>query len=53
MAKKLPPNLGLMLLAVWLTISGLTTLVNFHFEGLGPMMAVLAIVSGVLIIIQR
>lgn len=53
MRRNVPPNLGLKLLAVWLIISGLTALVNLHFAGLPVIMAVLAIVAGVLIVMER
>ena len=53
MRRKIPPHMGLKLLAVWLVLSGLTTLVDLHFEGLGLIMGVLAIVAGVLIVIER
>ncbi len=46
-------NLGLLLLGIWLTIHGLTQVVNFSFSGLGTVMAILAIVAGVLIIVGR
>ncbi len=46
-------NLGLLLLGIWLIIHGLTQVVNFHFEGLGMVMAILAIVAGALIVVGR
>ncbi len=46
-------NLGMLLLAIWLIISGLVPLLNLSFEGLGTLMAVLALVAGALILIGR
>lgn len=46
-------NLGLLLLGIWLVVHGLVQVVNFSFSGLGTVMAILAIVSGVLIILGR
>jgi len=46
-------NLGMLLLAAWLIITGLVPLFNFSFSGLGTVMAILAIASGVLIIVGR
>ena len=46
-------NIGLMLLAVWLILTGIVPLLNFSFTGLGAVMAVLAIAAGVLIAVGR
>lgn len=46
-------NLGMLLLAIWLIISGLVPLLNLSFEGLGTLLAVLAVAAGVLILIGR
>ena len=50
---KLTKNIGMLLLAVWLILTGLISLLNFSFNGLGILMAGLAIASGVMIIIGR
>jgi len=50
---KLTRNLGMVLLAVWLIMTGVIPLINLSFAGLGAVMAGLAIASGVLIIIGR
>jgi hypothetical protein len=50
---KITRNLGMLLLAVWLIITGLVPLFNFSFSGLGTVMAILAIASGVLIVLGR
>jgi len=53
MNRRIPPNLGLKLMATWLIISGIIPLVNLQFAGLGVIMSILAVVAGVLIIIER
>ena len=50
---KLTTNIGMLLLAAWLILTGLIPLLNFSFTGLGAVMAVLAIASGVLIVVGR
>ena len=44
-------NLGMIVLAIWLILSGLTGLVTFAIPPI--IMAVLAIVAGVLILVGR
>ena len=46
-------NFGMLLLAAWLILTGLIPLLNFSFSGLGTVMAILAIASGILIVIGR
>lgn len=46
-------NLGTLLLGIWLIITGLIPLLNFSFSGLGTIMAILAIVAGLLLIVGR
>lgn len=46
-------SLGSFLLGVWLILSGLIALVDLSFSGLTPLMAVLALVAGVLIIVGK
>ena len=50
---KLTRNIGMLLLAVWLILTGLVPLLRLSFSGLGTVMAVLAIAAGVLIILGR
>jgi len=50
---KVTRNIGMLLLAIWLILTGLIPLLNFSFSGLGTVMAVLAIAAGVFIIIGR
>ncbi len=51
--RNLPKNLGMLLLAVWLILTGLIAVLNFSFEGLPLIMALLAIAAGVVILLQR
>ncbi|MCK8515028.1 hypothetical protein M0534_01610 [Methylonatrum kenyense] len=44
---------GLLLLAIWLILHGLTTLVGLSFDGLGTLMAILAIAAGGLLLVGR
>lgn len=50
---KLIKNIGLLLLAVWLILTGLIPLLNFSFSGLGTVMSILAVAAGVLIVVGR
>ena len=49
----LTKNLGMILLGIWLTMTGLIPLLHFNFQGLSLIMAVLAIATGVLILLGR
>ena len=50
---KITRNIGMLLLAVWLILTGLLPMLNIGFSGMGTVMAVLAIAAGVLIVIGR
>lgn len=50
---KLIKNFGLLLLAVWLILTGLIPLLNLSFSGLGAVMSILAVAAGVLIVVGR
>lgn len=50
---KLPKNLGMLLLSIWLILTGLIPLLSLSFSGLGTLMAILAITAGVLILMGR
>ena len=50
---KLIKNFGLLLLAVWLMLTGLIPLLNLSFSGLGVVMSILAVAAGVLIVVGR
>src|SRR5450759_616904 len=46
-------NLGMLLLAIWLILTGLLQVVSIAIPAIGTIMAVLAIAAGVLILIGR
>ncbi len=50
---KVPKNLGMLLLGIWLILTGLIPLLDLSFSGLGTIMAVGAIAAGALIITGR
>jgi hypothetical protein len=52
---KVPTNLGMVLLAVWLILFGILTapFLRLSFAYSGDLLAVLAIASGVLLLMQR
>ena len=50
---KITRNLGMILLAVWLIITGVAHFTNLSFSGMGTVMAALAIAAGALILIGR
>ena len=52
---KMPQNLGMLLLAIWLILFGLLTapFLKFTFTYSGDLLAILAIVTGVLLWLRR
>jgi hypothetical protein len=46
-------KIGMILLAVWLILYGVIPLIKLSFEGLGTLMAILAIVAGGFILFDR
>ena len=50
---RITKNLGMLLLAIWLIMTGLVPLLNLNFQGLSLIMSVLAIAAGVLILLGR
>jgi hypothetical protein len=46
-------NIGLLLLAIWLILSGLISLLGLSFAGLPLIMGVLALIAGIFILIGR
>jgi hypothetical protein len=50
---KVTRNIGMLLLAIWLILGGLIPMLDFRFSGMGTVMAALAIVAGVLLIVNR
>ena len=53
MAMIVTKNIGFLLLAIWLILSGLAALLHLAFAGMGVLMAILAIAAGVFILIGR
>ena len=51
MAMTLTRNLGMLLLAIWLILNGLSGVVAFALPG--PVMPVLALLAGILILVGR
>ena len=50
---RLTRNLGMLLLGIWLILSGLIALLSLSFQGLGTLMGVLALAAGALILAGR
>ena len=50
---KITKSLGMLLLGIWLIMTGLIPLLQLGFSGLGTAMAVLAIAAGALILVGR
>lgn len=52
---KVPNNLGMLLVAVWLILFGILTapFLKFGFSHSGDVLAILAIVAGVFLLIKR
>lgn len=46
-------NLGMLLLGIWLILTGLIPLLNLGSPGLSTILAVLAVAAGVLILLGR
>jgi hypothetical protein len=46
-------HIGMILLGVWLILSGLISIAGLSFNGLPLLMGVLALVAGILIILKR
>lgn len=50
---KVTKNLGMILLAIWLIVTGLLQVVSIPIPAIGTIMAVLAVAAGVLILLGR
>jgi hypothetical protein len=50
---KLTKNLGILLLAIWLIVTGLLHFVHLSFTGMDTILALLAIAAGVLLLVRR
>ena len=47
-------NIGMLLLGIWLIVSGVAVLVPaIYFNGLGTILAILAVVAGVFILMRK
>ena len=46
-------NIGMVLLSIWLIVTGLIALLGLSFAGLSVIMAILAIAAGVFILLGR
>jgi hypothetical protein len=46
-------RLGMLLLAIWLILSGLISLFSFSFKGLDIIMGILALAAGILLLLER
>jgi hypothetical protein len=52
-ALSLNNNLGLLLAGLWFILTGLLTLVGFTFQGQSVLMAVLALMAGIVLLVGR
>jgi hypothetical protein len=50
---RITQNMGMLLLAIWLILTGLITLLGLSFQGLPLIMGILALVAGILILLGR
>jgi hypothetical protein len=47
-------NVGMLLLGIWLVVSGVVALVPaVYFNGLGTIMAILAVLAGIFILLRK
>lgn len=46
-------NLGLLLLGIWLVVTGLLPFVNLSIPNIGTLLSLLALAAGVLILLDR
>jgi ABC-type thiamin/hydroxymethylpyrimidine transport system permease subunit len=50
---KIGSNPGMLLLGVWLILSGILPLLNINFQGQAPLLQILAAAAGVLILMNK
>ena len=50
---RITKNVGILLLAIWLILTGIVPLLHLSFAGLGLVMSILAIVAGILLLVGR
>ena len=51
--RRFTKNIGMLLLAIWLILTGLIALFSLSFDGLGVIMGLLAIAAGIFILLGR
>ncbi len=52
LATRVPEGLGFILLAIWLILTGLIAVLSLSFVGLDILMGLLALVAGILILLE-
>ena len=50
---RITQNMGMLLLAIWLILTGLIMLLGLSFQGLPLIMGILALAAGILILLGR
>jgi hypothetical protein len=50
---RITQNMGMLLLAIWLILTGLITLLGLSFQGLPLIMGIVALAAGILILLGR
>jgi len=50
---RITKRLGILLLSIWLILTGLMGILHLDFSGLGTIMAILALAAGVLLLLER
>jgi len=50
---KVNRNLGMLLLAVWLILEGLVSLLGLSFSGIGTLLGILALAAGLAILLGK
>ena len=50
---KLTRNIGMLLLGIWLVLTGLMPFLQLSFSGLSTLMAILALAAGIAILLGR
>lgn len=50
---RLTKSTGMLLLGIWLILTGLIPILHLSFSGLGTLMAILALAAGALILVGR
>jgi hypothetical protein len=46
-------NLGMLVLAIWLILTGLLPLLHISFSNSGTVMSILAVVAGIMLLLRR